>query len=100
MNLTPDFQKGCDILEPEGPQEVYALFTAAKNRSPFGIYDVKPATGCDRWIVSALGSDEGLLLVSSKALDAFLSHLTRTYCGGDLDMESWFSFEHAMAKDD
>ena len=99
MSITCDFQKFLNGVELEGYQEVSALNTAVENCSSFGIYNVKPATGSNRWIVSAPHSDEGLLLASSKAKKAFLSCLTQTYCG-DLDMESWSSFEHSMAKDD
>lgn len=99
MIVTTDFQRFLDGVEPESPQEVYALYTAAEKCSSFGIYDVKPATGSDRWIVSAPHSDEGLLLNSSQVKNAFLSWLTRAYCG-DLDMESWSSLEHSIAKAD
>ena len=99
MNITFDFQRFLNGIELEGYQEVAALHTAVENCSPFGIFNVKPATGSDRWIVSVPHSDEGLLLDSSKAKKAFLSCLTQTYCG-DLDMESLSSFEHSMAKDD
>ena len=99
MSLTTDFQKFLNGVELEGHQEVSALHTAVENCSPFGIYNVKPATGFNRWIVSAPHSDEELLLASSKARKAFLSCLTQSYCG-DLDMESWSSFAHSMAKDD
>ena len=99
MSVTFDFQQFLNGIEPEDSQEVYALYTAVEKGLSFGIYNVKPATGSDRWIVSAPHSDEGLLLASSKAKKAFLSWLTRTYCG-DLDMESWSSLEYSMAKDD
>jgi hypothetical protein len=98
MSITCDFQTFLKGVELEDYQEVSALHTAVENRSAFGIFNVKPATGSDRWIVSAPHSDLGLLL-SSKARKAFLSFLTQIFCG-DLDMESWSSFEHSMAKND
>lgn len=97
--MTCDFQTFLNGVEPEGYQEVSALHTAVEKCSSFGVYNVKPATGTDRWIVSAPHSDKGLLLPSGRAKKAFLSFLTQTFCG-DLDMESWSSFEHSMAKND
>lgn len=98
MRITTDFVEFLNGVEPDGHQEVLALHTAVEKCSSFGIYDVKPATGSGRWIVSAAHSDTGLLL-TAKSREAFLSHLTRTYCG-ELDMESWCSLQHSATKDD
>ena len=101
MNITTDFQKWLNAAEPEGHQEVYSLYRAVEDCSSFGIYDVKPAKGSGgRWIVSTSHLDEGLLLASDEAREAFLLHVTRTYCDRDLDMESWYSYKHSIAKDD
>lgn len=100
MSITTDFQKWLKDAELEGYQEVCSLYKAVKSCSSFDVYDVKSAKGSgDRWIVSTPHLDEGLLLASNKAKEAFLLHLTQTYCG-DLDMESWCSFKHSSEKND
>ena len=101
MNITTDFKQWLKGAEPDGYQEVCALHTAVKNCSTFGIYDVKPAKGSgNRWIVAELNSNEGLLLASSEAREAFLLHLLQNYCTGFDDFESWYSFMQAKEKND
>ena len=101
MKITTDFENWLNAVEPDDHHEVYSLYKAVRECSPFGIFDVRPAKGPgDRWIVSASHVSEGLLLASSKAREAFLSQIAETYCDSDLDMESWHSFKHSSAKND
>jgi hypothetical protein len=100
MSTTTDFREWLDNVELEDHDEVYSLYRAVKDGTTFGIFDVKPARGAgERWIVSASHLDQSLLLASSDARQAFLVHLTKTHCD-DMEMEGWYSFKRAMAKDD
>jgi hypothetical protein len=101
MKITHVFEQWLSAERPDGYQEVYSLYKAVKDRSSFGIYEVKPAKGRgDRWIVNSMNSDQGLLLASNDARGAFLLHLSETYCERDLDVESWYSYKHSMDKGD
>lgn len=96
-----DFIAWLDGAEPEDHNEVYSLYRSVKDCDSWGPYTTSLAKGGgERWIVSATHVDGPLLLASTKARDAFLLHLEKTYCGGDLDMEGWYAFKHAMEKDD
>jgi hypothetical protein len=100
MSTTIDFQEWLGNVELEDYEEIYSLYRAVKDATSFGIFDVKPARGSgERWIVTASCTDQSLLIVSSDARTALLLHLTKTYCG-DLDMEGWYAYKRAMAKDD
>lgn len=100
MNTTTDFQEWLRSVDLEDHEEIYSLYRAVQTGTPFGIFDVKPGRGGDdRWIVTPVSTDYSLLIASEAARDAFLQHLTRTHCG-DLDMEGWYSFKHAMSKND
>ena len=101
MSTTTDFKEWLGGAEPDSYLEVYALYKAVEGCTSYGIYDVQPAKGSsERWIVSASHTDSALLLASSAAREAFLLHVKLTYADRDLDMDSWYSYKHAMAKDD
>lgn len=101
MATITDFIDWLDGAEPEGHEEVYSLYRSVKDCDSWGVYETVKATGGgDRWMVSADNSEDSLLLASEKAKEAFLEHIENTYCDGDLEMESWYMFKHAMSKDD
>jgi hypothetical protein len=98
---TTNFKEWLTAVEPEDHREAYALYKTVDDCASFGIYEVKPARGgSDRWILSALHSSHTLLLASNDARETFIMHLTTTYGDRDLDMESWYAFQCAMAKED
>lgn len=99
MEPTTDFELWLEGIELEDHQEVYALYRSVRDCDVYGLFSVKPARGADSWLVTASHSDEPLLLASTRAKDALLDLLERSHCG-DLDMEGWYSFKQAMAKDD
>ena len=98
---TTDFQEWLAVADPEGYEEVYSLYRSVKDTTSFGLYDVTKAKGDDEgWIVSAKHVDEKLLLASNKAKEAFLNHIEKTYCDGELEMEGWYAYKHGMSKND
>ena len=99
MEPTTDFESWLDGIELEDHEEVYSLYRSVRDCDEYGLFSVKPAHGADSWIVTASHSDQPLRLASTKARDAFLGLLERSHCG-DLDMEGWYAYKQAMAKDD
>jgi hypothetical protein len=99
MEPTNDFEAWLDGVELEDNEEVYSLYRSVRDCDEFGLFSVKPARGTDSWPLKASHIDQPLLLLSTKAKNAFLGLIEKSYCG-ELDMESWYSYKHAMAKGD
>ncbi len=53
----------------------------------------------DKWFITADSIDDRLMLASEKARQYFLGHITREHCG-DMEMEGWYYYHHAMVKND
>jgi hypothetical protein len=100
MEATTDYISwlyGCDL---ENHEEIYSLYKSIEDCCEWGSIKTQLARGSgSRWIVTADYVDQPLLLASEKAKDAFLKHITKSFCG-DMEMEGWYVCNHAMEKDD
>lgn len=100
LNTTiTDFKAWLDGLDLEDFNDVYSLYRAVQDCDDWGTFTCTKHESADKWFVKELGSDVTLLLASEKARDYFLEHLTRTNCG-ELEMEGWYAYHHAMEKED
>jgi hypothetical protein len=85
-----------DGLDLDGYEEIYQLYTCVKNRENYGLFtfedDKRIEIGCN-YISSRLKLEteaeynKFLLLIEQEFMD-------------DMDPESWYSFQHAINKDD
>ena len=100
MAVTTEFHPWLKALELDDYREVYSLYKSVETCSPVGIFDVRPATGTNRWLVRAPHLSEELLLASIEAQQAFLLQIKHDYCAPDLDLESWYSFKQSTEKKD
>lgn len=101
MATITDFQEWIEQsdLDSEGYTAVYSLYRAVKGCTSMGGFECKKSDHSEQWFVTADSSQDTLRLASEDAREYFLAYLTKTYCG-ELDMEGWYSFNHAMSKDD
>lgn len=93
MTDTPDFNVWLDENEPDGHEEIYALYQSVDERESVGVWDVK-IQGDKTFITGPFGT---LQLLSEKARLAFLRKVESLKSDPDMDMESWYGFERNMA---
>lgn len=100
MDTTTDFEGWLDEVNLETHDEIYSLYRSVKDCDAMGFFTTELArNSTTRWIVKSDTCDRSLLLASELAKNTFLMHLERTHCG-ELDMEGWYGYHHAMEKND
>ena len=101
MQATTDFTEWLSGIELDDHNDIYSLYHSVEKCEEWGGFKTVPATSAgDRWIVTYSCSDQPLLLASEKAKQAFLKHIEMTYCGDFKNIEGYYAYCHAMAKDD
>ena len=93
MSTTTSFDVWLEENEPEGHEEIYALYQAVERRDDWGLYNV--TNDGDRTFVK--GPTSTLLLASDKARKAFLTKVNALKDDKELNMESWYHFRHNLA---
>jgi hypothetical protein len=96
MTDTSDFEVWLAENEPDGHEDIYSLYQAVECREDYGIWSVK-VRGEKTFVTGPEGT---LQLLSEKARQAFLKEVEALKDDDELDMESWYGFHDAMAKDD
>ena len=98
MATTSHFDTWIKEIKPGAFEDIYNLYSSIKSQRPHGRFSCKldPVTG-GKLIATIEGSE--LLLATPAAEAAFLRLITGQHCG-DLDMESWFSYNSNLAKVD
>ena len=79
--------------DPEGHEEIYALYQAVENREGHGPFDV--TTKGEMTFVK--GHASTLVLANQNARSAFLKMVDDLKNDNELDMESWYGFRRNMA---
>ena len=100
MNTITDFDAWLGCIDLSDYNDVYSLYRTVQDLSDWGPFTIKyneSASG-HKCFLSSPECDDTLMLASELARTAFLRKLVSDYCGG-LDMESYYSFRHAMEKD-
>ena len=100
MATITDFDAWLDQADPEGYEEVYALYRAIVDCDEVGRYQCNASQDGTKWFVKASSADDTLMLASIEAKDAFVKHVDSKYGDSELDMESWYHFNRNMEKDD
>ena len=101
MNTITDFDAWIGCIDLSDYNDVYSLYCTVQDLSNWGSFTVKQKedTSGNKYFLSSPECYDTLMLASESARTAFLRKLVSDYCGG-LDMESYYSFRHAMEKDD
>lgn len=100
MTTITDFEAFLDQAEPDDHEEVYALYKAVEDCTDMTWYECVEAPN-GKWIVSSPNAEDKLLLASQQAKDAFLHLVSERYIDDqDQDIEGWYGYKRAMAKDD
>jgi hypothetical protein len=102
MATITDFNVWLFGVDSENHHDVYNIYLAVKHMEESDGFScsVKETANGNMYFLKCDYIDEILMLASDKARDAFLLHLEKTYAGKDNDIESWYSFKEAMAKED
>ncbi|HEY1136472.1 MAG TPA: hypothetical protein VGE64_03185 [Xanthomonadaceae bacterium] len=100
MATITDFEAWLEQADPEGHEEVYALYQAVYGAEDYGFYECKVSADGTKWFIKSGHVEDTLMLASEKARSAFLSLIENKYTEGDMDIESWYGYRRAMAKDD
>lgn len=98
MATITDFEAWLDQADPEGHEEVYALYYCVDNEEDFALFEC--GENNDRLFIKAGHAEDTLMLASPAAKAAFLELITSKYVNDGMDMESWYGYRRAMAKDD
>ncbi|HGS5167953.1 TPA: hypothetical protein ACMDUA_005310 [Vibrio harveyi] len=99
MATITDFDLWVDAADADGFEEVYALYQAVSDRDDVGLFKCEEKNG--RFFVTANHVEDTLLLASDEAYDYFLVYIEKRFDIGSVgDMESWYGYQRAMAKDD
>lgn len=100
MVANTNFSAWLECADLENYEEVYCLYRSVDECADYGMFNTQVAKGDNNgWIVRASYMDETLHLCSEKAKETFLSMIEKQFCG-DMNMEGWYAYCHAMEKDD
>lgn len=100
MATITDFEAFLDQAEPDDHEEVYALYKAVEDCCDMTFYECERAPN-GQWIVSSPVASDKLRLASQDAKDAFLRLVHERYVNDEgQDIEGWYGYQRAMAKDD
>lgn len=97
MATITDFNAWLDEADPDDCEEIYALYKAVMDVDELGMYKCSVNNG--KYFVKGNHTEDTLMLASEKARLAFMKTMdARFKIEGDL--EGWYGFERAMAKND
>ena len=98
--VTTDFKDwlSCHVV-PTDYQNVYDCYLSIQDKQGNGRYDVKYNFDQGKLFVTPKGTDDTLMIASKKARQKILNMIEDLYCDG-MDIEGYYSFHHAMEKDD
>lgn len=94
-----DFDLWLDNNDLSDFNDIYSLYHSVSGIETWGAFKTERGRANQQLLVHSYECDEPLLLASDKARDAFLKKIEDTYCEG-MNIESYYSFYHAMEKDD
>lgn len=97
MAIITDFNEWLDEADPDSHEEIYALFRAVEDINQNGMY--KCWINNKKYFVKGDHTTNTLILASEKAYYAFLKEINARF-ELEGDIEGWYGFKRAMAKDD
>ena len=102
MATTTDFKLWTDFVDLENYEEIYCIYKSISEVDEWGAFKCtmkKNSTG-NMYFLKCDYCDDTLALVSEKAKDSYLKFIEDNYIKSDMDIESWYGYQHAMAKND
>jgi len=93
MSSTTNFDDWIEENDPEGHEEIYALYQAISSREGFGNFDV--TTDGEKTFIK--GNVSTLVLVNENARAAFSKMVDELKGDDTMDMDSWYGFQRNMA---
>ncbi|MFJ5476546.1 hypothetical protein [Pectobacterium carotovorum] len=91
---TNEFEQWLSQADPDGTEEIYALYEAVTTEEGDGIWNV---TRKGKKLIISIGHVEDDLIIDSEEAKAnFLSILKEDYMSGAGDVESWYGFQRNM----
>lgn len=100
MAVATDFEAWLELADPDGYEEVYALYMAVLDVEEFGLYKCSKSENGDQWFITGNHIENKLMLSGDKARETFLSLIKSRYCDLEMEIESWYQYERNMAKTD
>ena len=97
MATITDFEEWINEADPDSNEEIYALYRAVSDINQNGMYECSMNNG--KYFVKGDHTENTLMLASEKAYSAFLQYMN-VYFNFEGDIEGWYGFNRAMAKDD
>lgn len=88
-----DFEEWICQVDPDGHEEVYALYNVVKNGESDGFFHVDFTLRNTHMFIWLEHTDK--LMLTAKAREYFPEWLTQKYCG-EFDMESWYGYQCAV----
>ncbi len=76
--------------------DIYNLYCTIAYGEGQGCYEISNKNGM--WFLKYITSSDTLMIASEKARQTLLSIIEHEYCG-DMDIESFWSYHHALEKD-
>lgn len=98
MGTITDFDEWLEFIDLSDFNDVYSLYRTVEDLSNWGSFSIEEGSE-NKYFLKSSECDKTLMLASEKARTAFLKKIESDHCG-DLDIESYYSFRHAMEKDD
>ncbi|HAS8529119.1 hypothetical protein ABMY37_21360 [Vibrio vulnificus] len=99
MATITEFDAWLDMADLEGHEEVYALHQAVSGREDVGMFQCQENNG--KFFVTANHVDDTLMLASEDAYRYFLTVIEKRFGISEFgDIEGWYGYSRAMAKDD
>jgi hypothetical protein len=99
MATITDFDIWLEEADPEGHEEIYALYHCVLDEEDYGIWELKKRAG--QLFIKAGHTDDVLRIASPRAKQFFLDIVKDRYVRDPgMDIEGWYGFRRAMEKDD
>ncbi|MDO4800850.1 MAG: hypothetical protein Q4A15_01665 [Prevotellaceae bacterium] len=100
MAAITDFDAWLGCHDFEDFNDVYSLYHSVSEVGDWGLFKTVRGRKDGTYIVHSDICDDDLLLASQAAHDYFLNVIEMKYCGPEMDIEGWYAYKHAMAKED
>lgn len=88
----------CHVV-PSDYNDVYDCYMAIHDKQGNFRFDVKNNLEQGKLFITPVGTSDTLMIASEKARETILNMIEIGYCGG-MDIEGYWSYHHAMEKDD
>lgn len=102
MATTTDFKLWTNFIDLENYEEIYCIYRSVSDIDEWGAFKCvkKETTKNNMYFLKCDYCDDTLVLASDKAKEGFLQYIQINYMKNNTDVEGWYGYENAMAKND